>query len=124
MKKIITLIVLLVSGLSFAQTGAKIDFSNSTIHYGKISTNDNGVRVFEFTNTGDTTLVITSIQSTGSCTILSKTMTVLPGEKGKIEIKYNMSLGPIRKTITIETNATNYNEGRFALKIKGEVTKI
>jgi hypothetical protein len=32
-----------------------------------------------------------------------------------------MSLGPIRKTITVESNATNYNEGRFALKIKGEV---
>jgi hypothetical protein len=61
MKKIITLIVLLVSGLSFAQTGPKIDFSTSTINYGKISTNDNGVRVFEFTNTGDTELVITSI---------------------------------------------------------------
>jgi hypothetical protein len=121
MKKIITLIVLLISGLSFAQTGAKIDFSTSTIDYGKISTNDNGVRVFEFTNTGDTALVITSIQSTGSCTILSKTMTILPGEKGKIEIKYNMSLGPIRKTITVESNAVNYNEGRFALKIKGEV---
>jgi hypothetical protein len=121
MKKIITLIVLLISGLSFAQTGAKIDFSTSTIDYGKISTNDNGVRVFEFTNTGDTALVITSIQSTGSCTILSKTITILPGEKGKIEIKYNMSLGPIRKTITVESNATNYNEGRFALKIKGEV---
>jgi hypothetical protein len=121
MKKIITLIVLLVSGLGFAQSGAKIDFSTNTIDYGKISVSDNGVRVFEFTNTGDTTLVITSIQSTRSCTILSKTMTVLPGEKGKIEIKYNMSLGPIRKTITVESNATNYNEGRFALKIKGEV---
>lgn len=121
MKKIITLIVLLISGLSFAQTGAKIYFSTSTIDYGKISKNDNGVRVFEFTNTGDAALVINSIQSTGSCTILSKTITVLPGEKGKIEIKYNMNLGPIRKTITVETNATNHNEGRFALKVKGEV---
>ena len=32
-----------------------------------------------------------------------------------------MNTGPIRKTITIETNAVNYDEGRVALKIKGEV---
>lgn len=32
-----------------------------------------------------------------------------------------MNLGPIRKTITIETNAVNYDEGRVPLKIKGDV---
>jgi hypothetical protein len=31
-----------------------------------------------------------------------------------------MALGPIRKTLTVESNAVNY-EGRVALKIKGEV---
>jgi hypothetical protein len=45
----------------------------------------------------------------------------MPGKTGKIEVKYNMGVGPIRKTITIETNATNYEAGRVALKIKGEV---
>lgn len=126
MKKIITFItILLVSGISFAQSGAKIDFSakENTIDFGKITkSGDNGIRVFEFTNTGDTPLIITSIQSTPSCTILSKTKdTIQPGKKGKIEIKYNMTEGPIRKTITVETNAVNYEEGRVALKIKGEV---
>jgi hypothetical protein len=32
-----------------------------------------------------------------------------------------MNPGPIRKTITVETNAVNVEEGRVALKIKGEV---
>jgi hypothetical protein len=32
-----------------------------------------------------------------------------------------MTAGPIRKTITVESNAVNYEEGRVALKIKGEV---
>jgi carbon monoxide dehydrogenase subunit G len=45
----------------------------------------------------------------------------MPGKKGKIDVKYNMSIGPIRKTITVETNAVNYPDGRVALKIKGEV---
>lgn len=34
-----------------------------------------------------------------------------------------MAVGPIRKTITVESNATNYEGGRIALKIKGEVTE-
>lgn len=126
MKKIITLMaILLVSSVVFAQSGAKIDFSakDNTIDYGKVSkSSDNGIRVFEFTNTGNSPLIITSIQSTANCTILSSTKdAILPGKKGKIEIKYNMTAGPIRKTITVESNAVNYDEGRVALKIKGEV---
>ena len=33
----------------------------------------------------------------------------------------NMNPGPIRKTITVESNAINVEDGRVALKIKGEV---
>ncbi|KIA85405.1 DUF1573 domain-containing protein [Flavobacterium sp. AED] len=126
MKKIITLIaIVFASSLSFAQSGAKIEFAakDNTIDYGRISkSSDNGIRAFEFTNTGNTPLVITSVQSTASSTILSQPKTpIQPGKTGKIEVKYNMAPGPIRKTITVESNAVNYEEGRVALKIKGEV---
>jgi hypothetical protein len=40
---------------------------------------------------------------------------------GKIDVKYNMNPGPIRKTITVESNAVNVEGGRIGLKIKGEV---
>jgi hypothetical protein len=127
MKKIATLsAVLLFSSIGFAQSGAKIDFkaSNNTIDYGTITKgNDNGIRAFEFKNTGNTPLIITSIQSTSGFTILSKQNdTILPGKSAKIEVKYNMASGPIRKTITVESNAINYDGGRIPLKIKGEVT--
>ena len=126
MKKIILLIAtVFVSSLGFAQSGAKIDFvaKDNTIDYGKISKgSDNGIRVFQFTNTGNAPLVISSVQSTLSTTILSKPAgPIMPGKTGKIEVKYNMSPGPIRKTITVESNAVNYEDGRVALKIKGEV---
>lgn len=126
MKKILSILtIVLISSMSFAQTGAKIEFKNknNTIDYGTvIKGTDNGIRVFEFSNTGNAPLLITSIQSTASCTILSKTNdTIMPGKIGKIEVKYNMVPGPIRKTITVETNAVNYEEGRVPLKIKGEV---
>ena len=62
------------------------------------------------------------MQTTSNCTILSKQNdTILPGKSSKIDVKYNMTEGPIRKTITVESNAINYDEGRIPLKIKGEV---
>ena len=126
MKKIATLIAIVIfSSIGFAQSGAKIEFKdkNNTIDYGNITKeNDNGIRAFEFTNTGDSPLVIFSIQSTAGFTILSKPKdSILPGKTAKIEVKYNMAPGPIRKTITVESNAVNYDEGRIPLKIKGEV---
>ena len=129
MKRIAALIaILLFSSIGFAQKGAKIEFKakNNTIDYGTINKqNDNGIRSFEYTNTGDAPLIIYSIQSTTSCTILSKqNETVLPGKSSKIEIKYNMVPGPIRKTITVESNAINYDNGRIPLKIKGEVAAL
>ena len=127
MKKITTIItILLFSSIGFAQKGAKIEFKakNNTIDYGTINkNNDNGIRSFEFTNTGDAPLIIYSVQYTKSCTVLSKqNETIQPGKSSKIDIKYDMVPGPIRKTITVESNAINYDEGRIALKIKGEVS--
>ena len=127
MQKIIALLLFtLFSNISFSQS-AKIEFSakDNTIDYGKVTkATDSGIRVFEFTNTGDAPLIITNVLSTCGCLIPSKPdAPILPGKKGKIEVKYNMATGPIRKTITVETNATNYEGGRIALKIKGEVVE-
>ncbi len=109
----------------FAQSGPKIEFKDkdNTIDYGKVyKDNDNGIRTFEFTNTGDSPLIITNVQSTCGCTVPSKpTEPILPGKTGKIDVKYNMNPGPIRKTITVESNAVNYPDGKIPLKIKGEV---
>jgi hypothetical protein len=62
------------------------------------------------------------VLSTCGCTVPTKpNEPIMPGKTGKIEVKYNMAPGPIRKTITVESNAVNYESGRVALKIKGEV---
>jgi hypothetical protein len=125
MKNVATFIlVVLFSVLGYSQNGPKIEFSapDNTIDYGKISKTDNGVRSFEFTNTGDAPLLIMSAESTVSSVVVTKpAAAIMPGKKGKIDVKYNMSAGPIRKTITVETNAVNQPDGRVALKIKGEV---
>ncbi|MNF28031.1 hypothetical protein D3C85_124820 [compost metagenome] len=126
MKKIANLVVaLLLSFMGYAQSGSKIEFKakDNTIDYGSVKKgSDNGIRAFEFTNTGDAPLMISSVQSTAGITILSQTKDpIQPGKTGKIEIKYNMAPGPIRKTVTVESNAVNVEGGRVALKIKGEV---
>ena len=123
MKKIIILVTVLVSTFSFAQEKIEFTAKDNTIDYGNVYKDvDSGVRVFEFTNTGDAPLTIINVQSTCGCTVPSKpTEPILPGKKGEISVKYNMNPGPIRKTITVESNAVNVEDGRIALKIKGEV---
>ena len=122
MKRILGLIAFMaLSTASFAQSGAKIDFKSDTIDYGTVSKDsDNGVRVFQFTNTGDAPLIISDVKSTCGCTVPTKPKDpIAPGKTGKIEVKYNMNPGPIRKTITVQSNAVNVPGGTVALKIKG-----
>lgn len=125
MKKYILIAVILMNAAVFAQKGPKIEFKDkdNTIDYGTTNKDDDsGLRSFEFTNTGDEPLVIINVQSTCGCTIPTKpTEPIAPGKTGKIDVKYNMHTGPIRKTITVESNAVNVEEGRVAIKIKGEV---
>jgi len=125
MKKMILIATLLINAVVFAQDGPKIEFKDkdNTIDYGKVTKEeDSGLRVFEFTNTGNQPLLIKDVKSSCGCTVPSFSKDpIMPGKTGKIEVKYNMNPGPIRKTITVESNAVNVDEGRVALKIKGEV---
>lgn len=126
MKKILLLVAVMFAGMAaYAQSGAKIEFKSDTVDYGTTNKeDDNGLRVFEFTNTGDADLIITDVKSTCGCTVPSKPKDpIKPGQTGKIEVKYNMHAGPIRKTITVQSNAVNVPEGTVALKLKGEVVE-
>ena len=104
-----------------AQEKAEIQFKEETIDYGKINRGSDGLRVFEFTNTGDAPLVITNDRSSCGCTIPKKPEEpILPGQQGKIEVEYdtNRAAGPFRKAITVSSNASNPTK---ILKIKGEL---
>src|SRR5690606_28702958 len=122
MKKLITILFIgLVSLAVNAQDKvAKIEFKSDTIDYGTIEKGSNGVRVFEFTNTGDAPLIISQVTSSCGCTIPKKPDgPILPGKTGQIEVKYDTNrVNPIRKTVTVISNAVTPT---VALKIKGEV---
>jgi hypothetical protein len=123
MKKLLVYLTVLVGMASFAQTGPKIEFKEETINYGEVEKGkDDGIRVFEFTNTGDQPLIITNAKSSCGCTVPEWSKEpIAPGGKGQIKVQYNMNPGPISKTITIESNAVNKPNGMVPLRIKGTV---
>lgn len=122
MKNLIAITVFVLAGFATAQAQktAKMEFKSETIDYGEIKKGSDGVRIFEFTNTGDAPLVIEDVKSSCGCTVPTKPeKPILPGETGKIEVKYDTNrVGPIRKTVTVYSNS---EEPVKALKIKGTV---
>jgi hypothetical protein len=119
MKQIIT--ILFIGLVSFSVNAqAKIEFKSDTVDYGTIEKGANGVREFEFTNTGNEPLIISKVSSSCGCTIPKKPDgPIMPGKTGVIEVKYDTNrVNPIRKTITVISNAETPT---VALKIKGLV---
>jgi hypothetical protein len=123
MKKLLVFITVLIGLTSLAQKGPKIEFKEETINYGEVEKGkDDGIRIFEFTNTGDEPLLIKNAKSSCGCTVPEWTKEpIAPGAKGQIKVQYNMNPGPISKTITIETKAINKEKGMIPLRIKGTV---
>ncbi|MFS4457272.1 DUF1573 domain-containing protein [Maribacter sp. 2304DJ31-5] len=122
MKKIVLVLFigLLGYGVSAQDTAAKIEFKTETVDYGEITKGADGVRVFEFTNTGNAPLIISKVSSSCGCTIPKKPEDpIMPGKTGKIQVKYDTNrVGPIRKAITVISNADTPTK---VLKIKGAV---
>lgn len=121
MKKIVLILFIgLVAQVVVAQEKAVIEFKSEVIDYGEIAKGSDGVRQFEFTNKGDAPLIISKVYSSCGCTIPKKPEEpIAPGSTGVIEVKYDTNrCGPIRKTITVYSNAT---ESTKAIKIKGTV---
>lgn len=121
MKKIVVIaLIAIVSFVTQANAQAKIEFNSETIDYGEIEKGSDGVRVFEFTNTGDEPLIISEVKSSCGCTVPSKPDgPIAPGASSTISVKYDTKrVGPIRKTVTVYSNAS---QAIMSLKIKGKV---
>lgn len=121
MKKLVAIAVFIFAGFAVqAQDAAKIEFKSDVIDYGEIEKGSDGIRVFEFTNTGNIPLVITDVTSSCGCTIPEKPEAPIPaGETGQITVKYDTNrVGPIRKSIMVYSNAESPTT---KLTIKGKV---
>ncbi len=122
MRKIALVLFVGLMGMTLTaqDAAAKIEFKTETVDYGEIAKGADGVRVFEFTNTGDAPLIISKVSSSCGCTIPKKPEDpILPGATGEIQVKYDTNrVGPIRKAITVISNADTPTK---VLKIKGEI---
>lgn len=122
MKNVITILFfgLLSIGVFAQDKVAKIEFKTDTIDYGTIEKGADGLRTFEFTNTGDAPLIISDVKSSCGCTVPKWTKEpIMPGQSGEIQVKYDTNrVSPIRKTVTVISNAATPT---VALKIKGTV---
>ncbi len=125
MKKVVVLLFvgLLAFNVIAQDKVAKIEFKTETVDYGVIEAGSDGIRIFEFTNTGSAPLIISKVSSSCGCTIPKKPEeAILPGKSGEIQVKYDTKrVGPIRKAITVISNADTPTK---ILKIKGEVKAV
>ncbi|MGB0896268.1 MAG: DUF1573 domain-containing protein [Flavobacteriaceae bacterium] len=127
MKQLLCIAMLFMCTLVFSQSLATVKsgefkFDTETIDYGTIAKNDNGVRSFSFTNTGNAPIIITSVKGSCGCTVATKpSKPILPNETAEIGVKYDTKrVGSFSKTITVVSNASEKNK---VLRIKGSVTK-
>jgi hypothetical protein len=120
---IVLFISFMTLGVQAQEKVAKIEFTSDTVDYGEIEKGSDGVRVFEFKNTGTAPLIISKVSSSCGCTIPKKPEgPIMPGESGEIQVKYDTNRpGPIRKAITVLSNADTPTK---ILKIKGTVKAV
>ncbi len=103
--------------------GPEISFETEVIDYGTVDRYGDGVREFVFTNTGNQPLIISNARGSCGCTVPEwPKEPIKPGAKSAIKVKYATDrVGPINKSVTVTTNATNPTT---VLRIKGTVKDV
>ncbi len=98
------------------------EFAQKIVDYGAIEKGSEGVYDFKFKNIGKSPLIIANVTGSCGCTVPSAPkQPIMPGQSGIIKVKYDTNrLGPISKTITITSNAS---EPKKVIRVKGLVKK-
>jgi len=130
MKKLFILPLLFIGAISMSanaqtevakETGSRIEFSKEVHDYGKIKHAGDPYCSFEFKNTGNEPLIISNAKGSCGCTVPSwPKEPIMPGETSSIKVKYDSKrVGPINKSVTISSNASN--EPTKVIRIKGMI---
>jgi hypothetical protein len=96
-------------------------FKEAEFDFGDIKQGDKVEHTFEFENTGEADLLISTVRASCGCTVPEYTKEAIkPGESGKVKVTFNSSgkKGRTTKTITVVSNTANENE---ILKIKTNI---
>lgn len=125
MKLYISIVLIIIFSAVFSQETKHypiMTFEQTTIDYGKVTSESNARRFFKFTNTGNAPLIIKKVKGSCGCVVLNfPKKPIMPNETGEIEIVYNvLKIGRISRTVTITANT---KKPTTVLKIKGRVLK-
>lgn len=125
MKKIIFVMLMMLTMSLGASAQAKIKFDKVSHDFGKFA-EKSGIQTceFVFTNAGDKPLVINQAVASCGCTVPTYTKEpIAPGASGKITVKYNGAgkfPGHFKKSVTVRTNGS---VEMTRLYIEGEMTE-
>jgi hypothetical protein len=99
---------------------SSIVWKSESIDVGQIPQNTPKPIVFEFKNTGKTTVLVTNVQGSCGCTATNYTKTPIePGKSGTVTATYNAAnAGAFSKTVSVTTNNATTPK---ILTIKGTV---
>lgn len=102
-------------------SGPMISLDKEVHNYGTVDNGANGTCEFKVTNTGDQPLIISNCKGSCGCTVPKcDTAPIAPGKSTIVTVKYDTNRpGPINKSVTISSNATNSPEK--IVRIQGEV---
>jgi hypothetical protein len=102
-------------------TGPQITIDKIVHDYGTIEQGANGECVFTVTNTGNEPLVISLCKGSCGCTVPTcPKEPIAAGASATITVRYDTKrVGPINKSVTITSNASN--EPRKVVRIKGKI---
>lgn len=97
---------------SFAQTqvgGPEIAFEKDVHDFGNLKQYGDASTDFVFKNTGNAPLIISNARGSCGCTVPTwPREPIAPGATAVIKVKYDSKrVGPINKSVTITSNATN-----------------
>lgn len=102
--------------------GPRITFKDTLFDTGRIAQGEVVETQFEFTNTGDAPLIISSVSGSCGCTIPRSypTQKIFPGEGGTIEVIFDSDNKWGRQTVVISV-VTNTVPSRSELLIKTDI---
>tara|TARA_B100000678_G_C17793164_1_gene335734 strand:- start:60 stop:500 length:441 start_codon:yes stop_codon:yes gene_type:complete len=126
MKKILLGLAFLL-GIIFQATaqenvgGAELQFEKEVHDFGTLNQGGDASTEFVFTNTGTEPLVISNARGSCGCTVPEwPREPIAPGAQAAIKVKYDSKrVGPINKSVTITSNASN--APTQVIRIKGNI---
>lgn len=126
MKNLFTLCLMIFgfAALTSAQdltSGASLSIDKDVHDYGTISQGADGGCEFTVTNAGTDPLIISRCKGSCGCTVPKCDKDpIMPGATSIINVRYDTKrIGPINKSVTITSNASN--EPTKVIRIKGKV---